>query len=145
MYTVCGLLHTNIDISSQSESENAEDEIREAFQVFDGVRFFYKFYKSIFISLLINQIPSSSHCYCSIKSQANFFIVHAQDGNGFINRQELAVVMGNLGESLTQEEIQVYLGTSLKLSTPTFQQHRQPENLIILGEGLIKEEIQVYL
>merc|ERR1712152_45172 len=44
--------------------ENAEDEIREAFQVFDG------------------------------------------DGNGFINRQELAVVMGNLGESLTQEEIQ---------------------------------------
>ena len=53
--------------------------------------------------------------------------------------------MGNLGESLTQEEIQVYLGTSLKLSTPTFQQHRQPENLIILGEGLIKEEIQVYL
>ena len=38
LYTVCGLLHTNIDISSQSESENAEDEIREAFQVFDGVR-----------------------------------------------------------------------------------------------------------
>ena len=31
LYTVCGLLHTNIDISSQSESENAEDEIREPF------------------------------------------------------------------------------------------------------------------
>ena len=30
-----------------------------------------------------------------------------QDGNGFINRQELACVMGNLGEALTQEEIQV--------------------------------------
>ena len=42
LYTVCGLLHTNIDISSQSESENAEDEIREAFQVFDGVRLFTK-------------------------------------------------------------------------------------------------------
>ena len=29
-----------------------------------------------------------------------------QDGNGFINRQELAVVMMNLGEKLTGEEIQ---------------------------------------
>ena len=28
-----------------------------------------------------------------------------QDGNGFINRQELAVVMMNLGEKLTNEEI----------------------------------------
>jgi len=44
--------------------ENAEDEIREAFKVFDG------------------------------------------DGNGYINRQELAVVMMNIGEKLTSEEIQ---------------------------------------
>merc|ERR1711997_111608 len=51
-------------MSLKQESENAEDEVREAFQVFDG------------------------------------------DGNGFINRQELACVMGNLGETLTQEEIQ---------------------------------------
>ena len=29
-----------------------------------------------------------------------------QDGNGFINRQELAVVMGNLGERLSPQEIQ---------------------------------------
>merc|ERR1712106_938214 len=49
----------------KAEAENAEDEIRGAFTVFDG------------------------------------------DGNGFINRQELAVVMNNLGENLTQEEIQV--------------------------------------
>lgn len=28
-----------------------------------------------------------------------------QDGNGFINRQELAVVMMNLGEKLSNEEI----------------------------------------
>lgn len=28
-----------------------------------------------------------------------------QDGNGFINRQELAIVMMNLGETLTGEEI----------------------------------------
>ena len=29
-----------------------------------------------------------------------------QDGNGFINRQELAVVMMNLGETLTGAEIE---------------------------------------
>merc|ERR1711953_929172 len=48
----------------KSDADNAEDEIREAFQVFDG------------------------------------------DGNGFINRQELTMVMSNLGEKLTSEEIQ---------------------------------------
>merc|ERR1712228_83023 len=46
------------------DADNAEDEIREAFTVFDG------------------------------------------DGNGFINRQELAVVMSNLGEKLSTDEIQ---------------------------------------
>ena len=72
LYTVCGLLYTNLDISSQSESENAEDEIREAFQVFDGVRFFTKvfsyYYCSIknhlFILLLLDQKPTCS-CSCS--------------------------------------------------------------------------------
>merc|ERR1712172_387433 len=49
------------------DSENAEDEIREAFQVFDG------------------------------------------DGNGYINRQELALVMSNLGLTLKPEEIQAMI------------------------------------
>eukprot|EP00088_Acartia_fossae_P032148 TRINITY_DN32955_c0_g2_i1.p1 TRINITY_DN32955_c0_g2~~TRINITY_DN32955_c0_g2_i1.p1 ORF type:complete len:161 (+),score=43.34 TRINITY_DN32955_c0_g2_i1:33-485(+) len=48
----------------KQNEENAEDEIREAFKVFDG------------------------------------------DGNGYINRQELAVVMMNIGEKLTNDEIQ---------------------------------------
>ena len=34
-------------------------------------------------------------------------ILNMKDGNGFINRQELSVVMSNLGEKLTSEEIQV--------------------------------------
>eukprot|EP00091_Calanus_sinicus_P022478 TRINITY_DN713_c0_g1_i2.p1 TRINITY_DN713_c0_g1~~TRINITY_DN713_c0_g1_i2.p1 ORF type:complete len:150 (-),score=64.00 TRINITY_DN713_c0_g1_i2:90-539(-) len=51
----------------KSDVENAEDEIREAFQVFDG------------------------------------------DGNGFINRQELACVMGNLGIELSTEEVQTMI------------------------------------
>ena len=62
------------------DSENAEDEIREAFTVFDGV------VNSFLIFLVIYNI---------------------QDGNGFINRQELALVMSNLGEKLTSTEIQV--------------------------------------
>ena len=35
------------------------------------------------------------------------YFIFDQDGNGFINRLELAVVMQNLGEALEQEEIQV--------------------------------------
>merc|ERR1711915_1025997 len=49
-------------MSLRVDAENAEDEIREAFQVFDG------------------------------------------DGNGFINRQELGLVVSNLGEKLTADE-----------------------------------------
>ena len=63
----------------KSDVENAEDEIREAFQVFDGV-----------LSQYLAPCLSLS-----------------QDGNGFINRQELACVMGNLGIELSTEEVQV--------------------------------------
>ena len=66
----------------KADYEDAEDQIREAFQVFDGV------------SLIPNKKPN-----------APFFCV--QDGNGFINRGELACVMMNLGETLEPEEIQV--------------------------------------
>ncbi len=34
-------------------------------------------------------------------------LLNAQDGNGYINRQELAMVMMNIGEKLSMEEIQV--------------------------------------
>ena len=69
LYTVCGLLHTNIDISSQSESENAEDEIREAFQVFDGVRFFTKVF---------------SYYYCSIKNHILHITIVGPKANLFM-------------------------------------------------------------
>lgn len=51
-------------MSQKYSSNNAEDEIREAFRVFDS------------------------------------------DGNGFINRLELKVVMGNIGEKLDDDEIE---------------------------------------
>ena len=66
----------------KSDVENAEDEIREAFQVFDGVT-----------RHMIGLTYTVSFIY--------------QDGNGFINRQELACVMGNLGIELSPEDIQV--------------------------------------
>jgi len=59
----------------KSDRENAEDEIREAFQVFDG------------------------------------------DGNGFINRQELACVMGNLGIELSSAEVQGFLANGVDSSS----------------------------
>ena len=62
-------------------SENAEDEIREAFKVFDGVREAWEF------------------AYDDKYSD--------QDGNGYINRYELSMVMANIGEKLTPAEIQV--------------------------------------
>ena len=64
----------------KADYENAEDQIREAFQVFDGVRL--GFLKII------------------------FWAFH-KDGNGFINRGELSTVMMNLGIELDAEEIQV--------------------------------------
>ena len=66
----------------KSDVENAEDEIREAFQVFDGV---------------------TRHMIRLTYTVSFIF----QDGNGFINRQELACVMGNLGIELSPEDIQV--------------------------------------
>ena len=62
------------------DENSAEDEIRESFKVFDNVSFERE--KSIF--------------------HKNIF----QDGNGFINRQELGYVMENLGENLPKEEIE---------------------------------------
>ena len=55
---------------------SAEDEIREAFKVFDNVS----------------------------KNLDTFELF--QDGKGFINRQELGYVMENLGENMDKEEIE---------------------------------------
>ncbi len=48
---------------------------------------------------------SSLPAWNAFENDTLFKIVLFQDGNGFINRQELAVVMMNLGETLTGEEI----------------------------------------
>ena len=66
----------------KADYENAEDQIREAFQVFDGVAKWWDFF-TINLS------------------------TYLKDGNGFINRGELSSVMMNLGIELDAEEIQV--------------------------------------
>ena len=65
-------------MAKKENDEEAEDEIREAFKVFDGV---------------ILQLIFSF-----------FWFSTFQDGNGFINRMELRHVMMNLGEKITEEE-----------------------------------------
>ena len=67
-------------MAKKLSDEEAEDEIREAFKVFDGVGFFI---------------------YCPTEAT----LINAfQDGNGFINRMELRHVMMNLGEKMSEEE-----------------------------------------
>ena len=61
------------------QDQNQEEEIREAFKVFDNVSYV-------------------QHC-CSL-------ILPVQDGNGYIDRRELALMMRFSGESVSEEEIQ---------------------------------------
>ena len=60
---------------------SAEEEIREAFKVFDSVRLYFS-------------------------TQESSYFQHFQNGDGFINRQELGFVMENLGENMEKEEIE---------------------------------------
>ena len=63
------------------DENSAEDEIREAFKVFDSV---------------------SNRYIIEILEKNDTML---KDGNGFINRQELGYVMENLGENMEKEEI----------------------------------------
>ena len=64
-------------MAKKENDEEAEEEIREAFKVFDGVK----------------------------KSKVwDIFLTVSQDGNGFISRVELRHVMMNLGEKISEEE-----------------------------------------
>ena len=60
---------------------SAEEEIREAFKVFDSVRLYFSTHESSYFQIF-------------------------QNGDGFINRQELGFVMENLGENMEKEEIE---------------------------------------
>ena len=67
-------------MAKKENDEEAEEEIREAFKVFDGVEIF-------------------------LKERLSFTeIMCFQDGNGFISRVELRHVMMNLGEKISEEE-----------------------------------------
>ena len=72
-------------MAKKENDEDAEDEIREAFKVFDGV------------SLICSGLDSCSSW---------------KDGNGFINRMELRHVMMNLGERMSEEECDALVDVS---------------------------------
>ena len=69
------------------QDQNQEEEIREAFKVFDNVSRAY---------------PSHNICHMSCVVLSEF-----QDGNGFIDRRELALMMRFSGEAVSEEEIEV--------------------------------------
>ena len=66
------------------QDQNQEEEIREAFKVFNNVSRAY---------------PSHNICHVSL--------LEFQDGNGFIDRRELALMMRFSGEAVSEEEIEV--------------------------------------
>ena len=72
-------------MAKKLSDEEAEDEIREAFKVFDGV-------------------GSDATDHPTWKA--------FQDGNGFINRMELRHVMMNLGEKMSEEECDALVDVS---------------------------------
>ena len=81
----------------KADYENAEDQIREAFQVFDRVR----------LGFLVS----------------SFWAFH-KDGNGFINRFELSSVMINMSIELNAEEIQVMvMRLSILVYKESFPEH----------------------
>ena len=70
-------------ISMKVDADNSEDQIREAFRLFDVV--------------IKSQTTSLYKCITKLY----------YDGNGFISRKELSHVMTYLGMSLTADEIEV--------------------------------------
>ena len=79
-------------MTSKEDSLVAEDEIREAFRVFDVVS------SSIIII--------TSHIHGTF----------GKDGNGFISRTELKHVMMNLGEKMTEEECNSLVDVSIVIN-----------------------------
>ena len=69
------------------QDQNQEEEIREAFKVFDNVSHAYP-----------------SHNICQV---CHVSLLEFQDGNGFIDRRELALMMRFSGEAVSEEEIEV--------------------------------------
>ena len=69
------------------QDQNQEEDIREAFKVFDNVSW----------------VERVEIIDCCIDGGLTF----TQDGNGFIDRRELALMMRFSGEAVSEEEIEV--------------------------------------
>lgn len=78
-------------MAKKMKDTDSEEEIREAFRVFDKV--------SVCLPLSEESLVSNADTVCRPRR----FV--GQDGNGFISAAELRHVMTNLGEKLTDEEV----------------------------------------
>lgn len=76
-------------MARKMKDTDSEEEIREAFRVFDKVRRF----AAAAAAVSRNAAPEFT------------FLTTFQDGNGYISAAELRHVMTNLGEKLTDEEV----------------------------------------
>lgn len=77
-------------MARKMKDTDSEEEIREAFRVFDKVSAFWNF-------------PTYT-CGPTVVLTLNLW-TKFQDGNGYISAAELRHVMTNLGEKLTDEEV----------------------------------------
>ncbi len=93
-------------MARKMKDTDSEEEIREAFRVFDKVCLSCNYFTWLFITDKIDTTLSHS-------SDAEIFppflwltlSFSLQDGNGYISAAELRHVMTNLGEKLTDEEV----------------------------------------
>ena len=78
------------------KDENSEEEIREAFRVFDKVWYISKSKNKLLLHRMIHKSSST------------------KDGNGVITPSELRHVLHHIGEKLTDEEIEEMIMEGLK-------------------------------
>lgn len=88
-------------MARKMKDTDSEDEIKEAFKVYTDSKVFTPNPISVFRRLFLFACLCRCVCLCT-----NFvFKVFDKDGNGFISAAELRHVMTNLGEKLTDEEV----------------------------------------
>lgn len=93
-------------MARKMKDTDSEEEIREAFRVFDKVCLSCNYFTWLFITGKIDTKLSHS-CDAEIFPPFLWLTLSfsLQDGNGYISAAELRHVMTNLGEKLTDEEV----------------------------------------
>lgn len=92
-------------MARKMKDTDSEEEIREAFRVFDKVLLSSSDVFSELHTVFLCHVQSRSLIQMLCMSFYNTLVPSLQDGNGYISAAELRHVMTNLGEKLTDEEV----------------------------------------